>query len=316
MPVKSRWVSYKSYSGYVSSGGPKIEQPVNAALHVDRAVYLAGLLEAGSWGTVQGYDGCAMSGGLLHNIAVSPRDLTQGTFFALLREVSARAKLAFSEVGDEFLRVGWKVTPDGKLRSVETGALVGGRAIRKELSGSEAGNVAKAGVDSNRAKLWAERFFRLFTDSTTFAAQSDYAAAWLAEGNRGTELEVYRFFLGPNYATLDSIVGIRSAFLPPEVELAMCVYHAFSVNAPGIAKAVLEPIVTRNLRGFSPTPAIAARFSGQLIRTLGKRQYGNWLDAPGDGSNRYDKTRLAIWSRPDLWDAKLAKSTMPRDLSV
>lgn len=311
MPVQSRWVTYKSYSGYLAKGGPVISTPVNPALHIDRAVWLSGQLEAGSWGTVQGYDGCAMSGGILHNIAVSPKDLSQGTFFALLREVSVRARPAFAPIEAEFKRLGWVISADGKLRSITTGLLIPGAAIRLELSGSSKGAVPKTGVDSLRAQAWAEKFFELLSLPSTFGAQSDYAAQWLADGNKGDELAIYRHFL--RNLDLDSIIGIRSADLPPEFDLAMAVYHSFSVNAPGIAKACLNPILTW-LRGRTVTPEVSMTFSKRLIRSLGTRKYGNWLDQPGDGSNRYDKTRKAVWSRPDLWDWKISKSLMPRDL--
>jgi len=305
MPMQTKWVTYKKYSGFVVRGGPPIGNPVNSTMHTDRAVYLAGQLEAGAWGTVQGYDGCAISGGILHNIAVSPADLSQGTFFALLRECIAREKIATAEVVDALSKVGWKVTQDGKLRVVSTGALVSGSDIRLELSGSTTGNVLKTGPDSLRAKAWAERFFRLFSNPATFAAQSDYAAAWLAAGNKASELHVYSDFLG---RTLDSVIGLQAASLPPEIDLAMCVYHAFSVNAPGIATKCLDSLMGK-------LPALtAAGFAAALIKALGKKQYGNWLDAPGDGSNRYDRTRRAVWARPDLWDKTLAKQLMPVDL--
>lgn len=308
MPMQTKWVTYKKYSGFVVRGGPPIGNPVNSTMHTDRAVYLAGQLEAGAWGTVQGYDGCAISGGILHNIAVSPADLSQGTFFALLRECIAREKLATSEVVDALSKVGWKVAQDGNLRVISTGALVSGSAIRLELSGSATGNVLKTGPDSLRAKAWAERFFRLFSNPATFAAQSDYAAAWLAGGNKGNELDFYaRFMLRP----IDSIIGLRADAMPAEIELAMCVYHAFSVNAPGTAKGVLSPISDKVQKLSNPAPAV---FAAQLIRALGKKQYGNWMDSPGDGSNRYDKTRKAVWARSDLWDKTLAKQLMPVDL--
>lgn len=311
MPMQTKWVTYKKYSGFVVRGGPGFSNPVNRNLHIDRAVYLAGQLEAANWGTVQGYDGCGMSGGILHNIAVSPADLSQGSFFALLRECIAREKIATAEVVDALTKVGqissdgWKVTQDGKLRVLSTGALVSGSAIRLEFSGSATGSVPKTGPDALRAKAWAERFFRLFSNPATAAAQSDYAAAWLAAGNKASELQVYTDFLG---RAIDSVIGLQVASLPPEIDLAMCVYHAFSVNAPGIAIKCLDPLMGK-------LPALtAAGFAAALIKALGKRQYGNWLDAPGDGSNRYDRTRKAVWSRPDLWDAKIAKTLMPKDL--
>ena len=161
------------------------------------------------------------------------------------------------------------------------------------------------GASEAEVEAMAERFFRLFSNQATFAAQSDYAAAWLAAGNKASELHVYSDFLG---RTLDSVIGLQAASLPPEIDLAMCVYHAFSVNAPGIATKCLDSLMGK-------LPALtAAGFAAALIKALGKKQYGNWLDAPGDGSNRYDRTRRAVWARPDLWDAKIAKTLMPKDL--
>lgn len=305
----TRWVKYKTYSGYLSKGGPKIDNPVNPALHIDRAVFLAGQLEAGSWGTVQGYDGCAMSGGILHNIMVSPRDESQGSFGELLALIATSAPDAFKEIRDSFTSIGWTLTPDGKLRH-SAGALLPASAIRLEISGAVKGDVPKVGPGSLRAKAWAEKFFRLLSDPATRRAQSDYAAKWLAAGNSADEMTVYRHFTRNH---LDSMIGIPWTALPPNVELAMCVYHAFSVNAPGIAKACLAPVVTW-LRGPGAGRTDAEiQFSTRLIRSLGTRKYGNWMDDPTDG-NRYDKTRLAVWRRPDLWEASVARRLMPKDL--
>lgn len=305
MPVKSRWVQYKNYSGYLATGGPKIDQPVDPSMHIARAVYLAGQLEAGSWGTVQGYDGCGMSGGILHNIGVSPKDLSQGDFWALIYTISVAAPAAFRPVGDKFAATGWKVAMDGRIRNPD-GTLVPGKKIRFEISGAEGGNVPKNGPDSDRARGWAEAFFNLLTLPVTYKSQSDFAAQWLASMNAGDELAVYRRYTAAS--KIDSMIAIPVASLPPEVEMAMDVYHAFSVNAPGIAKGVLAPFITQlpNLD--------AATFATRLIRNLGKKQFGNWQDDPGDGSNRYDRTRLAVWARGDLWDKTLARRLMPRDL--
>lgn len=304
MPVKSRWVQYKNYSGYLATGGPKIDQPISSFMHIDRAVYLAGQLEAGSWGTVQGYDGCAISGGILHNIAVSPKDLSQGDFFALIFNISQVAAAAFQPIGQLINAQGWKLSADGKLR-LANGTLVPGKEVRRVISGAEGGNVLKTGPDSDRARTWAEAFFNLLSLPITYKVQSDFAARWLSSMNAGDELAVYRRYMT---AAVDSMIAIPAASLPPEVELAMCVYHAFSVNAPGIAKGVLAPFIAQ-------LPKLdAATFAARLIRNLGKKQFGNWTDDPGDGSNRYDRTRLAVWARGDLWDGKLARALMPRDL--
>lgn len=306
MTVQSRWVSFKNHSGYLAKGGPKIAQPVNATLHVDRAVYLTGQLEAGSWGTVQSYDGAGISGGIIHNIAVMPASMTQGDFWGLLQVVFSRAPAASAPVIDALSKVGWKVASDGHLRDA-AGVLVSAKAIRTEISGAEAGNVPNSGPDSLRAQAWAERLSTLLMDSSTYSAQSDWAATWLANGNKGDELSVYTFFVKH---ALDSIIGLQVSALPPEVELAMDVYHAFSVNAPGTAKGVLSPVLAR-LKANNLSPV---QFATALIRALGTDPYANWKDMPGDGGDRYDRTRLAVWARADLWDTTMAHSLMPRDL--
>lgn len=304
MEITARWIQFKSFSGFLTRGGPKIMTPVDAEIHADRAVYLAARIEAGAWGTVQSYDGCGMSGGLLHNISVSPKDLSQGTFFALLHDISIQAPTEFLPVWDEFNKLGWILAQDGKLRFTQTGKLVPGKAIRLALSGSESGAVPRRGQASVSAEKWALRFATLLSSPGTFAAQSNYAAKWLAEGNSADEISIYNAFL-PKPKKIDSIIRLPILDLPPEVELAMCVYHAFSVNAPGTARGCLAPM----LKVKDPMT-----FSRGLIRALGKKNYGNWMDAPGDGSNRYDKTRKVVWECSDIWDKNLARELMPRDL--
>lgn len=309
MPMQTKWVTYKKYSGFVVRGGPRFDQPVNAALHIDCAVYLAGQLEAACWGTVQGYDGAGMSGGILHNIAVSPKDLSQGSFFTLLARVFAMAPKASASMMSDLAALGWHVSPDGVLRD-QAGLRVPGKSIRDEFSGP-GGQVPKVGPANAKAKKWAESFHKLFVNPDTWAAQSRYAAEWLAGGNRADELQVYNYYLSlasPKPEALDSVISLPVSLLSPEINLAMCVYHAFSVNAPAIAKQCLSPLLPRLSKMTS------RQFAAALISSLGKKKFANWTDSPGDGSNRYDRTRKAVWARPDLWDATLAKALMPKDL--
>ena len=305
MPMQSKWVTYKTYSGFVVRGGPRFDQPVNAARHIDRAVYLSGQLEAANWGTVQGYDGAGMSGGILHNTAVNPRDMSQGSFFTLLARVFAGTPaLITADAVNGLLSAGWHVSPDGVLRDAN-GKAVSGKAIRNEFAGPN-GTVPQTGPATVKARKWAECFFNLFANPATWSAQSSYAAEWLVNGNKPAEKSVYdHFSTGPK---LDSVISLPAANLPPEIDLAMCVYHAFSVNAPGIAAKCLDPLISK-------LPALtAAGFAAALITALGTRKYGNWTDSPGDGSNRYDRTRKVVWSRQDLWTPAMAMSLMPTDL--
>jgi hypothetical protein len=304
MTISSHWVQFKGFSGYIAKGGPKIDQPIDASNHISRAVYLTGQLEAGSWGTVQNYDGCGMSGGILHNISVM-RDNSQGDFFALLQKVSQAAPQPFAPVAAAIATAGWTISPDGKVHITAGGALATGAQMKLELSGSEHGNVPATGPDSSRAQAWAERLATLLSNPATYKAQFDFAANWLIAGNSGDETSVYR-----KYATVPftAEAAIPVSTLPPSIDLAMCVYHSFSVNAPGTAKGVLGALLPQ-----MPTLSADA-FAGHLIRNLGTKQFANWADVPGDGSDRYDRTRLAVWARPDLWATALAHTLMPRDL--
>ena len=75
-----RWKSLKGgagaskrlWSGPHVAGVTPFEAPLDPESHAQRAVWLSSQLEAPSWGSVQGYDGCGMSAGLLHNTAVLP----------------------------------------------------------------------------------------------------------------------------------------------------------------------------------------------------------------------------------------------------
>lgn len=304
-----RWVRYKSYSGFALGGTIPFERPVNAALHVDRAVWLAGQLEAPRWGSVQGWDGCGISGGILHNIAVSPKTKEQGSFWALLRAVMESAVAGGSDRARELVdQIVWKLDEtqmelarDGIVRFDASGGRVPGETLRQVL-GSADGKVPRTGPPAERAKWWVSTCAGLLGDHSTFAAQSDYAARWLSGGNRWAELEFYRRF----GRDVDSIIGLPSASLPPAIELAMCVYHAFSVNAPAPAAECLAKI-----GDWENDPVKAAK---HLIRLLGKKKYGRWQDEPGEGRNRYDRTRRAVWSKPDIWDRALARELMPMDL--
>jgi hypothetical protein len=251
-----------------------------------------------------------MSGGILHNIAVQPSDLSQGSFFTLLARVFGSATKASGDVVKTLASIGWHVSPDGVLRD-QAGLKVPGRSIRNEFSGPD-GKVPKTGPDFYRAKMWAENFHKLFVNPDTWSAQSRYAAEWLAGGNRVNELKVYNYFAFPTVPmetagiTLDSVISLPVSLLPPEIDLAMCVYHAFSVNAPSIAMKCLASV--------KYTGVSAEQFAMKLIRALGTRKYGNWQDSPGDGSNRYDRARRAVWARSDLWPLAMSKKLMPMDL--
>lgn len=308
MTANLKFITFKDYAGFVARIAPAqpFSAPTQPELHISRAVWLTGQCEAAAFGTVQGYDGCGMSGGILHHIAVMPKDKSQGSFFNLLNRIigsvpASNANLA--AVVGSLAAKGWVVSDDGKLRVKATGALVPGEDIRKEFSGPK-GVTPSSGPQHANARAWATRFCHLFGDPATFRAQSSYAASWLAGGNNAAELAVYnRYKLGTSPA-LDSTAGIPTAALPPELDLAMSVYHSFSTNAPSVATKILAEVYA--------STANAQDFSKKLIRALGKKQYGRWADEPGErGGNRYDRTRQ---SAKKIWPLPLINAYMPADL--
>jgi hypothetical protein len=298
---KTRWFQFHDYSGIAITG----DEPVtcfNRAMHMDRVVWLTAQLEAPKYGSVQGYDGAGISGGLLHNVAVLPKTMEQGDLWKLIRRVlDATARPARDVMLDLLAGAGWSITPDGVLRTA-SGLKVGGRAIRDVVSPLN-GVVPKSGSNYDKALAWATALSDLFASGPeAHRAQTVFAAEWLARGKSSVELPVYQKFTGQ--PTLDSPIGLASSALPPEVDLAMAVYHSFSVNAPTPAAKALEGL------SLTLSPEVFAR---GLIRRLGKTPFGRWQDEPGDGNNRYDRTRMAVW-KCDLWDSAMARRLMPKDL--
>lgn len=296
--MSTEYVTYKNFAGFRVRGYSEFSMPLDVRSHVSRAVFLTAQLEAPRWGSVQSYDGAGMSAGLLHNVAVTPANMQQGSLWPLL----ARVLSASTGDGDELVReladAGWRLGADGKLRDA-AGALVGGKEIRAKLTPPN-GKVPTKGEAHQAAERWARVFSELFGARSTFQAQAAFAGEWLVQSQSAAELAVYRDYC----PGIDSWAGIGIDQLSAEVELAMCVYHSFSANAPGQA--------VKHLReAHGSAPAGATPFAKRLIRSLGRSPYGRWHDEPGVGNNRYDRTRLAVL-KSRLWP--MAAELMPRDL--
>ncbi|HEY5658271.1 MAG TPA: hypothetical protein VIY27_10845 [Myxococcota bacterium] len=294
MSVRVRHIQFrKTKAGALIHGTvPVTPDAFDLELHMHRAVYLTSALEAPKWGTVQSYDGAAMSGGLIHNIALMPKTMTQGSFFGLLRriELTARDPRPFQIIWRNLAAEGCYVAQDGKLRRTDNGKLVSGRAIRALFTPPN-GNVPKRGPHWETAKAWAIAFHELFTHRSTYLAQIDFAAEWMARGRGALEMSVYN----DHGVGGDSPIGVRAAALPPDVDLAMAVYHSFSVNGPGPAGTALKRARDKS------------DFARRLIRNLGTSSYGVWKE------KRYAHTRRAV-RKAGLWDAKLVSALMPAKL--
>lgn len=314
-----RYVKFKKWAGWKIRGTTPVESPAvddEPSSHADRIFYLVSQLEAPSWGGVQNYDGVAMSAGPIHNIAVH-RDGSQGSLIRMLRHLEVNAHTPeVQELFDMLKAVGWYVAQDGRMRHLETGAKIRGRDIVTEFSGPK-GVAPKTGEGGVRSRGWVLAFHHAFSAPDTFEAQKQFALDWILNSQETIESMAYRVGLakGPNddFDSDDAAV-MRIEQLGEELDLAMCVYHAHSVNAPGKAKSVLKALLNQ-YRGNNPATAAGRRrveqFPARLIRKLGTTKYARWHDTP-DNKNRYDRTRIAA-RRSGLWTKTTLNKLMPKD---
>ncbi len=302
MPPK--YITYHDYAGFLVRGTVPIVIDPSEPLHMNTAAVLTAQMEAGNWGTVQSYDGAGMSAGLLHNIAVQPRDLAQGSLWQLLAAIRDAGMIPpLQDILNKLRERGFVLAEDGKLRSAHSGVLVDGNQIRAMLNGDAMGRTPPGSTHASHvdAKHWAEKFHVLFSDSRTYKAQIRYAVRWLCQGRASEELAVYKRFVGDR---LDSPVALRRVDLRPDIDLAMCVYHSFSTNGPTPAATILRNTLAS---------ATDETFARKLIRAFGLSDFGRWHDDPDDKGGRYDHTRKAV-EKSGLWPKALVADLMPRNL--
>jgi len=199
------WRQYKQFSGCLIRGTDAIV-PQDPTKHLSCAAWLAAEVEAPVYGTVQSYDGAGISAGLLHNILVAPRDLSQGDLGLLVRrmldtlDTLARAYgYTSAQPFNAALRSkAWVLSSDGKFRFDgihAPGVLVPGDKLRDWVAPPN-GVVPQTGTDWTQAADMATIFHSLFVDVNTRKVQEDFAIEWLAKGNRTNEMRVYRTFGG------------------------------------------------------------------------------------------------------------------------
>jgi hypothetical protein len=276
------WVKYKEYAGCKIAGTVPVPKPTSNC-HMDRAFYLTAMIESPTYGSVQSYDGAAMSGGPLHNIAVQPRNLVQGSLFALLRHIETNTThpAELLDLWAAYSEQGWAVTQNAVLKSKRTGNPVSGAEIRDTFTPHD-GNVPSSGPQWETAQRWALLHHRLFAAPATFDAQKQYAINWLLQTQKDVES---LFYQGRDPRTLTD--------LSPEEDLAMCVYHCYSVNAPAPARDELVKTLNESKKGKP--------FAIALLSHLAANTFGNW-------EVRYTRTRNAALAS-GLWPKNLFAGT-------
>lgn len=307
--------TYKRYSGYLVRGGiPVAMDSAPLRTHMMRVLWLVTQVETGGvWGTVQNYDGCAMSAGLIHSTAVLPRSNEQGVLWDLLNMIRLAApdSEALIEILDSFKNLGWYLDGEGALRHTHNGSKVSGLHIQTELSGTS--GTQSTPEEHSRAQRYALQFSEVFSNPKTFPVQIQHAVNWICRGNQAGEVSAYRRVAPNAMESMDSWRVLSSHQLPSEFDLAMCVYHSHSVNSPLAAKVALQDAF---IFQHYDTPRFARAVSRRLVWNLGKSTHGRWADNPhdvNDVGNRYDKTRLAVM-RSGFWAPEVVQDVMPSTL--
>jgi hypothetical protein len=289
--IEVTWRKYKSWSGAKATGGKVFTlQKEEKKRHMWRALWLTAQVEGGGrFGAVQSYDGAGISAGLEHKIAVYPRTMKQGSIWKLLREFELHAPCEpLEELWDALRQKKLYLAQDGSLRHLETGRLASGAEIRN-LVAPAGGRVPQTGPHWEEAKRWVVLFRNLFINEATHDTQINSAIRSLVRGNGKNESVAYKTSVGVEHPTVIRYGKNISA----EHDLAWCVYHSFSVNAPGKGRQRLT----------ASRPDGTDAWPKRLIRTLGTTNYGRWHDT-FDGGNRYDRTRIYAM-RSGMWPEEL-----------
>jgi len=310
MTQTTKWYKFQTHSGVLVRG----DNPVQLAdsdknSHMHRAFYMTAQLEAPTWGTVQGYDGCGLSGGPFHWIATSPAG-DPGLLFDLVRAIEVSVSdnnPNFAALNDAFKQAGCFLGKDGHLKSTN-GANLNGKQIQNLLAPVN-GVVPETGPNRDIADKWAILFHNLFADHVTYKAQTEYALSYLVSGYMELERTAYEAMFQSSVETIETItIPDITTLTDPigflSVDLAMCFYHSASVNAPGVAARCL-----REAMAETKDPKLLPK---ALIHKIGTQPYGAWRDR-SDGNDRYDTFRLAA-KKIGLWPEVLFNTIMPENL--
>ena len=271
-----QWVRYKGYSGCRIDGTVPVPRPETLS-HMERAYFLATQLESPCYGAVQSYDGTGLSAGPFHHVAIYPKTLGQGSLFSLLSrmELGQPATPSMLSLLSAYRSRGWAITAAGILNNFRSGKPISGSAILNEFAPIK-GAVPKKGPLWEKAQRWAYLHHRVFADPTMFEIQKNFAIDWLISGQKATEAAAY--------SDRDMRTLMVEKDLSLAEDLALCTYHAFSVNAPGPAQEILNGALRQASRANVP---------GRILDGFSRSLFGNW-------KSRYLRTRSAAMSA-GLW---------------
>jgi len=335
--MQVRHKTFKNYSG-PHIYGEKTTIRTDTINHVNRAVILTEGVETGYRpGSIMAADGTAMTAGCGQHILVYPRELAnedfnakddQGTLSSLLRELELVAPVdALAKLFGAFIAESMYVAKDGRLRFYEdTRAKVKGRwvdckagdivhgAIIRDIITPLGGKVPKTGERWEQAKRWAVLFYDVFSDPDTFSAQLNFETDHLCY-----RVNRFKYLFHPNrrketvaqvvYGNYPVEIIEADNQITPELDLAMCVFHSHSVNAPAIAyrklkEAILATEYVPDILSIHNRPDKEVKFARNLLRRLAKANYGRWNEKVHGG--RWIRTRTCARTS-EMWPPEFFK---------
>jgi hypothetical protein len=275
---------------------------------LDLAAYITTQIESGGvYGTVINYDGTGMTAGSHQAIAVYPRAVSeglksQGPLWKLLSRMISLdpTPLALVDILDWMYEFNMILGEDGKVRYGDTGAYVPGSYLRN-FFGTPKGRLAEKGEDRQRAETLIKLFHDLFSCPSTFKLQGRFGIGHFIKAAERSKLRFSRVSrtkgltiqeaiydsLTENHISLAQIVG--DGYIDSEVNLAMCMFWSYYVNAPGMALKKLCQAVDAVDRRTSTWKSDLPRM---IVRILGTSSYGRWDDDIDSG--RYQRTRRVM----------------------
>lgn len=328
--------SIGKYSGPVIYGTETASVPKGstAEYHAERAYWLTGQVETGNkMGSVMMADGTAFTIGRDQHIAVYPRELSdedfnaqddQGGAWELLAAIEAsHAGKQLETLWEAFKQRGWYVSPEGSLRWLDDGPhkvkgrnmehkagdLVHGAVIRNFITPTN-GKVTKT-CEKEQAREWAIMLHELTADKRTWDTQKAFGLKHLIDRVQTTKIKVkdHRRRATVQQAVYGnrSIAVLKSDELSPQLDLAMCVLHSYTVNAPSVALKVLSKSIDATAWMPAHDLTVTSRevtFANDLLFRLKQKKYGRW-------EKRWARTRKEAMA-VGWWD----KSLFQRDTAV
>lgn len=335
--MQVRYKQFKNYSGPVIYG--KLHLPEFSDIsHCGRAVILTEAVETGyRIGSIMAADGTGVTAGRGQHILVYPRELANEDFNPLNDQGGLGQLLQFLDVQapskelrhlfEKFKKEGWYLASDGKFRWLENtrievkgrwvdckpGSVVHGAVLRDVVT-PVGGRVPKKGERWDKAREWAVAFHKVFANPSSFQAQTDFEIGHLVDRICKRKFD---FRAGHRKETILQVVygGIALSCgddlgMSEELDLAMCVFHAHTVNAPSIAFRKLRDALrvvrfdASKDRGTTVEPA----FARELLKQLAQTDYGRWNENINGG--RWARTRscarkMGVW-HPEFFKGQWA----------